>query len=219
MPFTIEEFFKVFKDYNISVFPIQIFLNILALAIIILAIIKKMHSDKLISISLGFLWIWVGVVYHLIFFSRINPAANIFALIFVLQGIIFIYLGAIKERLSFGFRKDWIGIVGLILIIYSLIIYPILGYFFGHIYPNSPTFGLPCPTTIFTFGILIWSVKKVPIIIFIIPLLWSIIGSTAAINFNVYEDFGLIILGLLGLVCIMISNRNFKFAAINLEMK
>ncbi|WP_414541485.1 DUF6064 family protein [Nostoc sp. CCY0012] len=28
--------------------------------------------------------------------------------------------------------------------------YPLIGYALGRIFPTSPTFGVPCPTTIFT---------------------------------------------------------------------
>ena len=81
---------------------------------------------------------------------------------------------------------------------------------FGHTYPSNPTFGLPCPTTIFTFGILIWTVKKIQIYVVIIPLLWSLIGFSAALNLGVKEDFGLLIAGVLGFILIIIKNKRFK---------
>ena len=210
IPFTIDQFFEIIREYNTSIFPMQIVLNILALTSIILAIIRRNYSNKFISITLGFFWFWMGIVYHFIFFTKINPAAFVFALFFVLQGIIFIYYGAIKNRLSFGFRKDWIGMIGLLFIIYALLIYPILGILFGHTYPDNPTFGLPCPTTIFTFGVLLWTIKRVPFYFVIVPFLWSIIGLSAAINLRVYEDFGLIVAGVIGLILLIINNKKFN---------
>ena len=210
IPFTIDQFFEIIREYNTSIFPMQIILNLLALVSIILAIIKSNYTNKFISITLGFFWLWMGIVYHFIFFTKINPAAFVFAIFFVLQGIIFIYYGAVKNRISFGFRKDWIGMVGLLFIIYALLIYPVLGILFGHTYPDNPTFGLPCPTTIFTFGILLWTMKKVRIYLVIIPFLWSIIGLSAAINMRVYEDFGLIVAGVIGLILLIISNKKLS---------
>jgi hypothetical protein len=207
IPFTIDQFFEIIREYNTSIFPMQIILNLLALVSIILAIIKSNYTNKFISITLGFFWLWMGIVYHFIFFTKINPAAFVFAIFFVLQGIIFIYYGAVKNRISFGFRKDWIGMVGLLFIIYALLIYPILGILLGHTYPDNPTFGLPCPTTIFTFGILLWTMKKVPIYFVIIPFLWSIIGLSAAINIRVYEDFGLIVAGITATILLLIKNK------------
>ncbi|WP_339379209.1 DUF6064 family protein [aff. Roholtiella sp. LEGE 12411] len=41
-------------------------------------------------------------------------------------------------------------------------IYPLIGYSLERTFPSLPTFGIPCPTTIFTFGLLFWTNKKFP---------------------------------------------------------
>jgi hypothetical protein len=48
--------------------------------------------------------------------------------------------------------------------------------------------GLPCPTTILTFGILLLSDKKFSKYLLIIPSLWAIIGITAVMRLGVYQD-------------------------------
>jgi len=209
-PFTVEQFFEVFRNYNQSVFPIQILFYIIA-AFLIYLILKPSHkSDKIINIILAFFWLWMGVVYHIIFFTVINKAAYIFGTGFILQSILFLVLGAIQKKLSYKFRSDKFGITGIVLIIFAMIIYPILGYFFGHIYPVSPTFGLPCPTTIFTLGILLQCTKKCPVIILIIPVIWSVIEFTAAFQFGIFEDAGLLISGLLTVVMLLLRNRTLS---------
>ena len=105
----------------------------------------------------------------------------------------------------FKFRFNKPGWAGVLLVIFAFIIYPVSGYAFGHFFPASPTFGLPCPTTIFTFGILLWFDKKIPISILIIPFVWSIIGFFAALKLGVLEDTGILIAGIL-----MIALRNKK---------
>jgi len=209
-PFTIDQFFDVFRYYNESVFPMQILFYLISISIIFLAVRTNSKSDKIINGLLAFLWLWMGVVYHLIFFSPINKAAYLFAAIFILQGILFLTLGVFSSKLSYKFRYNIYGIAGSILILFALIIYPLLGYLFGHVYPYAPTFGLPCPTTIFTFGLLLLSDKKCPVIIVIIPFLWSVIGFTAAFNFGVLEDTGLLIAGLLTLPMLLIKNRKIE---------
>jgi len=166
-----------------------------------------MKSDKIVALILSLFWLWMGIVYHLIFFTTINKAAYIFGAIFIIQGILFLFAGIFKNEFSFEFHPDKYGISGILLIVYALIIYPVLGYFLGHIYPSSPTFGLPCPTTIFTFGVLLLSDKKIPTYILAIPLIWSIIGFTAAFKFGVVEDTGLIIAALYTLAMLLIRNR------------
>ena len=50
-------------------------------------------------------------------------------------------------------------------------------------------------TTIFTFGLLLWTDRKLPKYLLVIPLLWSIIGFLATINWGVSEDIMLLIAG------------------------
>jgi Family of unknown function (DUF6064) len=64
---------------------------------------------------------------------------------------------------------------------------------------------LPCTTTIFTFGILLWFDKKIPVSILIIPFAWSTIGFLAALKLGVPEDTGLPVAGIL-----MVALRNKK---------
>lgn len=211
-PFTLDQFFEVFKNYNETVFPAQIFLYLTSFIMIYLLIKPTSISNKIISGLLTFFWLWMGIVYHFIFFTTINNAAYIFGATFLLQSVLFLTHGVFKNKLSFSFHSDIYGVTGIVLILFALIIYPVLGYFLGHIYPFSPTFGLPCPTTILTFGVLLLSDKKFPIVILIIPFLWSVIGFTAAFNFGIWEDTGLIIAGLLSSFLILIKNRKYRQA-------
>ena len=140
-PFTSEQFFEVFKNYNLAVFPMQIAFYLIAFWIIYLVFKPNSKSDKIIIVELSFFWLWMGIIYHIIFFTEINKLANVFGGLFIIQGILFLIF---QSKFSFQFQKDIYGISGMILIAFSLIIYPTLGYLFGHIYPNSPSFGLPC---------------------------------------------------------------------------
>ena len=135
----------------------------------------------------------------ILFFTKINGAAYVFGLLFVFQAVLFFYYGLIKRNLEFNFRNNFIGVISIILFLYALIFYPLLGYQFGHLYPRTPTFGLPCPTTIFTFGMIILLENRKNII-FIIPIVWSLVGFTAAIKLGIYQDIGLLIAGLLSAI-------------------
>ncbi len=211
-PFTVEEFLEVFKNYNETVFPIQVLFYLAGMLVIYQAVKPGFKSDRIISEILAFLWLWMGIVYHLIFFTAINKAAFVFGAAFIVQGILFLTLGVLKGKLTFKFRPDRYGITGIILILVALIVYPIIGYVLDHRYPWSPTFGLPCPTTIFTFGLLLLSDKKCPVVILIIPFIWSIIGFTAAFQFGIIEDTGLLVSGLLSLSMLLLRNSNLTKA-------
>src|SRR3989304_5373948 len=96
---------------------------------------------------LGALGAWAGVVYHLIFFTAINKAAFAFGAVFIAGSGAFLWAGAVKRQLVFTSTNVIRRVLGSVLVVFALLVYPALAWFFGHVYPAMPTFGLPCPTT------------------------------------------------------------------------
>jgi hypothetical protein len=89
-----------------------------------------------------------------------------------------------------------------------MVVYPVIGTLLGHAYPQSPVFGVaPCPTTIFTFGLLLWTTAKVPKYVLVIPLLWSLLGVTAAFTLGIREDTGLLVAGVVGTILLIWCDR------------
>jgi hypothetical protein len=198
MPFDSAQFLEVFARYNTAVFPVQIVLLIGAIVAIRLAARGDSVSSKTSAAILALLWLWMGVVYHWLFFSQINGAAVVFGGLFVLQSFVFIYAGVIGNEISFHRPSGVTSVIGTSLMVYALIVYPLIGMAAGHSYPYSPTFGLPCPTTIFTFGLLLRSTRRVPLYVLVIPLAWSLLGAFAAYAFSIWEDLGLLVAVVVG---------------------
>ena len=196
MPFTAQQFLDVFRAYNEAVWPLQFVFYALAVAAIALSLRNTMTTtNRVVGAILTFLWLWMGVVYQLIFFRTINPLASAFGVLFILQAALFGWFGIATTRLSFRPQRDWAGVVGWVLIAYALVGYPLIGYALGQHYPAMPTFGLSCPTTIFTIGLLLWAARPIPKALLIIPILWSMLGLSAATTLGIREDLGLIVAG------------------------
>ncbi|MBI3595104.1 MAG: hypothetical protein HY200_09115 [Nitrospirae bacterium] len=207
-PFTLDQFLEVFEKYNRAIQPIQFVAYILAIGAILVSIKRISQTDKIITGILAAFWLLMGFVYFIGYFSVINRAAYLFGAFFIIQALLFVYFGNIKQHLSFKLMSGIPPVIGAIFIAYALVVYPIFNYYFGHIYPRMPVFGVaPCPTTIFTFGILLWATERVPIYLIVIPLLWSFIGVSAAINLGIKEDFGLVIAGIVGFTLILVNNQ------------
>jgi hypothetical protein len=200
LPFNLRQFLDVFRQYNLSIWPAQIILNILALVAVILIFSKFKFCDKSITIILSILWAWTALAYHYMQFSKINPASKLFGTFVLIQALLFIFYGAVQNKMVFHAGTDLKTVIGIGLILYALLIYPALGMVFGHKYPYSPTFGAPCPTTIFTIGMFFMLSKPFPRVLLVVPILWSIIGGSAAIILKIREDFGLILSGLFALL-------------------
>ncbi len=207
LPFTIDQFLGVFEQYNSSIWPAQILLLLLALVALFFAYRPRRNSTRSVFAILGFLWLWMGIAYHIMFFAAINPAAYGFGAFFILQGALFMFAAWAGSSPTFQFRPDVHGFAGALLILYALVVYPLLGYLQGRVYVQSPTFGAPCPTTIFTFALLLWAAGKVPAYLLIVPFLWSLLGPSAALSLGITEDLGLFIAGIGGTALILTRNR------------
>jgi len=208
LPFTIDQFFAVFEQYNQAIWPIHIVAYTLGIAVIFLAIKRTRYSDQAISVILACFWAWMGIVYHLMYFSTINGAALGFGVLFIIQAIVWLLSGVIRPKLSFQLDTNPYALTGIVLIVYAMLVYPILGTLLGHGYPRSPSFGVaPCPTTIFSFGLLLLSSAKVPKSVLVIPLLWSLLGFTASFLLGVGEDIGLVVAGVLSVGLLLWRDR------------
>jgi len=200
-PFSAEQFLEVFATYNAAIWPAQIVAYALGIFAVLLVLAKRRLSGRFIACILALFWLWSGIAYHVLFFSSINKPSYVFGLLFIAQGGLFLYFGVIRKALMFRLAPDARGIAGAILIVYSMLVYPLLGYALGHSYPSSPVFGVaPCPTVIFTFGMLLWLDRKMPFSLLLIPVVWSVIGFGAAVFLGIAEDIALIIAGILGIV-------------------
>lgn len=191
-PFTTEEFFEVFERYNSAVFPFQLIILVLGFIAVLIIPGKRSIKNSLIAGFLGFLWLWIGLFYHIAFFTSINKAAYIFGGLFIIQGIFFI-IELRRKKLEFSFTGQVREYVGYFFILFGLILYPIISYLLEASFVKTISLGLPCPTTILTFGLLMLTTNKLSKYLLIIPTIWAIIGTTAAINFDVYQDYFMIL--------------------------
>ena len=198
LPFTTAEFFQVFAAYNQAVWPLQPLLMLVAVALLGMALLAPPKAGRGVSLGLGLLWAWLAVGYHLAFFREVNPAAPLFAALSLFAAAAFAWQGVQRRALRFHPGMDGRRLLGVLVVSFALIGYPLIGALIGHRYPSAPTFGVPCPTTIFTFGILLMARPPVPRVVLVAPLLWALIGSVAAFSLGVTQDLALLAMLLLG---------------------
>lgn len=208
MPFTVEQFLAVFREYNSSVWPMQIALIAAGLGCGVLLIRGGMRASRAISVILALLWIWMALAYHFAHFARINPAAMLFGSIFLGEALLLFWYGVRAERLAFAATRDAGGLVGIAMIAFALVGYPILGFALGRRYPEAPTFGLPCPTTIFTLGFLLLARPPLLKRMLVIPFLWSLLGAFAATSLGVTEDYSLLVAGIVTVALVLWRDRS-----------
>jgi hypothetical protein len=119
--------------------------------------------------------------------------------------------GVIYSKLSFQITRSVAFGAGICLVFYALVVYQLMGKAMGHNWPRIPVFGVtPCPTVIFTFGVLLLTVEPIPLYMFIVPLLWSFVGTSAAIKLNIPQDYGLTVAGFIYIIFAIIRRLKYK---------
>jgi hypothetical protein len=207
MKLTLEMLLSTFGKYNLDIWPLQVLAYILGITAVFFAIKRTGYSSRIILGILSFLWLFTAIGFFMLYFGAVYTPAYIFGALYIIQGLIFL-AGLVKPRLSFNFEVNSYAVIGLLFIAYAMIGYPMVGNFLGHTYPQSPPFGLtPCPTTVFTFGLLLITDKEVPRLYLVIPLLWALSG-VMPVSVGILEDIGMIISGVVGTALILYRDRH-----------
>jgi hypothetical protein len=201
LPFTQEQFLDLFGDYNRALWPALVALWIATTFAVVRLYRRSSNTSRLLAGLLAVHWAWSGAVYHLIYFRRINPAAVLFGTVFLIQAALLVWRGVAGSQLTFSPQRSGWGIAGTILIFYSLA-YPAIGMASGLQPPRFPSFGVPCPTTLLTAGLLLLVPRNEARILGVIPILWSAVGGSAAFVLGIPPDLALPVAGaiLLGYV-------------------
>jgi len=217
---SVEGFFDLIRSYNTAIWPMHVLTIVLGVAAAILALRKTRESDKIIAGILAFLWLWSGVVFFMIFFGSWTPTffglavpgfGYLSGALFIVQGAIFVSVGILRSSLSFKPTADVYGVIGTVLVVYAVVVYPVIGWATGHPYPGYPVFGTAaCPVAIFTVGMLCWTNRRMPQFTPIIPMIWGFAGILAVVAIKVWADAGLFVAGILGVV---ILRRNAGMSA------
>lgn len=194
LPFTREEFFNLFAAYNEALWPVLIALWVASAVVSVLLLTSRCPPNRALSVILTAHWAWSALAYHVAFFTRINPAAWVFATFFLLQAAVFFWFGVVRRRLSFAPRRNRWAPLAWSLVAYSLA-YPILNAVHHMTLSRMPAFGVPCPTTILTAGLLMLAAPR-SWLLSSVPVLWSFIGGSAAWALGVPADHALPIAGI-----------------------
>ena len=195
LPFTHAQFLDVFGAYNAALWPAAAMLWVATLAVLAWRVGRGAQADRAVAWLLAAHWAWSGVAYHWMFFRSINPAAAVFAGLFVFEALLFAWMALAPSGLHIEAPRGPWGALAVVLIVYALL-YPLAGLGFGLAYPRMPIFAVPCPTAILTCGVLLLA-SPVRRLAAIVPILWSAIGGSAAFLLGITADLALVAAGTL----------------------
>ena len=190
LPFSETQFLDNFAAFNTALWPVLVALWVASLVLTVQLVGGRPRSAAL-GILLIAHWLWAAGAYHAFFFSRINPAAWLFAALFTAQAVALSWY-ATRGGLTFVWRWSWRHVGAAVFILYALA-YPALVQLSGHEPPRAPLFGVPCPTALLTAGLLLATEPPAPRGLLIIPVVWSLLAGTAAVLLDVTPDLMLFV--------------------------
>jgi hypothetical protein len=88
LPFTHAQFVFVFALYNGVIWPLQWLAQAVGIGLLALLWKPSRIRDRTSILLLAVMWLWTGLAYHVVFFSLINPAATLFGMFFVFEGLL-----------------------------------------------------------------------------------------------------------------------------------
>ncbi len=210
MPFTPSQFLALFERFNTAIWPLQLVTMAAALAVVaLLAARPGRRADVTASAVLVVFCLVVGVGYFFLGFAQhLSPAGWPFGAIFLVEAALLSRAAVRPGALTFSATSGWRSAAGVAVLAYALVGYPIVGLLTGRPPVQSPWLGVvPCPTTIFTIGLLLRSTSPRPALYLALPIAWALIGTTAAIRFGVLEDLGMTAAAVVGVASLLLPRR------------
>jgi hypothetical protein len=199
--FSPRAYYRMFELYHHDVWPAQLVVGGLAVAIAVLLRRNDGRRGTVIAVLLAACWLWVAVMFHVRRYASINWAARYFAVLFVTQAVLLIWHGVVRRHLSFGGsaeRPGWLS-AGIVLIAVALP--PLVGRVSGRSTSQVELVGLtPDATAIATLAVLLLSSPRTPRRLMIVPLAWCLIGGATLWALESAEAWLLILGGTAALI-------------------
>jgi hypothetical protein len=191
LPYTAEVYFALLERYLAALGPVAAAAELLIVAALAAIALRPLPGqDRAIAGLLAAGWLVTGLVFHGLYFGRLNFLAPVYATLFTVQGVLLVWHGVVRGRLAFRYRGDQAARAGTFLALVALA-YPLLDGLFHPDWLGLRLAGLaPAPTVVLTLGLLLLA-EAPPRHLLIIPGLWSLVAAFTAWHLAVPLDLGL----------------------------
>jgi len=208
--FSPRTYYRLLEHHNRAMWPLQLLTS--AMGLVILGSLRRPAAGqgRVISGILFLLWIWVSWAFLWKRYATINWAASYLVPLFVIEALLFFWIGVAGGRLSFCLRRSAAGILGVALFVFTLVFYPLLAPLAGRPWAQAEIFGLaPDPTVIGTLGLLLLLEGGVRWALLAVPILWCL--ASGATLWAMGSGEALILLAAAFLVILAASSPRFTW--------
>jgi len=207
--FSPRTYYRMLERYNTAIWPGQILTLGLGLVVLVLLRRPAARQGRILSGLVALLWGWVAWGFLWNRYRTINWAATYFAGMFAIEVLLFAWVGVVRGRLRFGLSRDPAGVVGIVLFILSLAVYPVFAPLSGRAWQQADGFGVePDPTVIGTLGLLLLVPGRPHWGLLAVPILWCIVSGATLLPMGSSEAWAPPVAALLSLVAFATRHRS-----------
>lgn len=184
--FSSESYYRLHELYNLSLWPLQVFIFLLFCLALYLNIKGYRYYPKAILIGLSLAWLLNGFWFVSQFYVQINPLANTLTYAFYLQAILLMLLAVFASHSGGSPGPSGVrAVAGWSLLMYAGFVHPVALFLLGRKFAGLEIVGIaPDPTALATLGILIMLKKRIYWLAMIVPSVWITLSILTYLSFE-----------------------------------
>lgn len=184
-------YWRLFELENQALWPLQVPVLGVALAVLFLLFRPRPWSHRAIAALLAAAWAWVGVGFVGTRYAAINWAAAYAAPVFVLQALALLMIGTLAGRLRPVVDGSLTAAIGLALTVYAVALHPLTAPLAGRPLAGAEVVGIaPDPIAIATLGIITLGARTLDArLLLVVPLLWCAASGVTLLTMRAWEGW------------------------------
>ena len=199
--------------YNQATWPVQAVMMLVVVYLTYRIVAKPgTATDTWMKAFLALAFAWNGIVFFLVFMRNpisVFTGTPLFVAVSVLFAVDIFGVDVCGARTHFRLpERGWargFTIAGILLVL----LYPLVGWPLGHIYPRVLLPLFPCPLTVFAITLVAAAAPHADRTVFIALLPWALLGLPKCLGaLNCTEDCILVAAGVYGLIVLIRSWRS-----------
>jgi hypothetical protein len=210
--FSPRTYYRMFELYHRQIWPIQVVAIGSVAALTALMRADTQWGRRTVAGLLAAWWLWVGIAFHLNRYSTINWAAKYFAALFVIQSVLIVWQGIVRDRLQLKFGRDLTQRLAVGVLAVAVVMQPIAGAMTARTWSQVELVGVtPDPTAVATLALLALAVPRAPWSLLVIPTVSCAIGAATLWALGSAETWIVLLATIAGLV-LAIRQRAYRSA-------
>ena len=176
--FSPRTYYRLIERHNEAVWPAQLLMSGLGLAIAALLHRPSPRRGQAVSAVLAALWI--GVAWSFVWqrYATINWAAKYLVWLFVTEAVLLLWVGVRQHGLVLGGPTGVVRYLGAALLLLGLLAYPMIAPLVHRGWHQAEVFGVvPDPTAVATLGFLLQAGGPYRWVAMVPPILWCLVTA------------------------------------------